>query len=310
MRNYLVIITAFIFGALKAQPQQYRALVYDTDANESIPYANIRIHLSDTTLFYGVTALNGEFSVAIKDFPPNAQLTVYCLGYSLKTLNLSELVIKDKRDTLSLFPKQNTLNEVTVFPDGEISSKPKIFKTGTYKKKEDLFHCRGHGHRVAVLLMPKKKFKHAFLQRFGFKISEESEGKYPFRITFNKVSDHPDKSPGEKIGSVELVSESKPGGGWVYFDVSSYQVPFDKEGIYAVIEWLPTGDLIIDKMAYGLSKPHQKQHFCIAEHHCRYKDYLEWYQRPEDFKGWRRLKERPNFRVSNPLVMAEVEIIE
>jgi hypothetical protein len=303
--NILLLFLFCLSFDMGAQSSIYKGLVVDSNKRESLPYVNIRIHLGDSTLSYNATDVSGRFNI-IRGFPRGASVTVSCMGYKSKRFALVE---SNQLDTIFLSPDRLYLSEAIVFPANteELSS----FKTGTYRKSEDIYICRRAGNRSAILLEAKETFKQSILSRFGLLISDRSAGEHPFRIFFCEVSGTPDGRPGRVIPGSEIKAVSMDKGGWLYFDIDSLKIPFSPQGIYAVIEWLPQDtpdfETVSTQRKRGLAPVN---HFCLAKYHCKYKDYLGWYQRPGDFEGWRRLVERKDHLVANPIVYASVLIIE
>ncbi|WP_421751017.1 carboxypeptidase-like regulatory domain-containing protein [Croceimicrobium sp.] len=310
MRKFLHLILSqlLLLGIpleLSSQSHSYHALVLDKSTNESLPYVNVRVYLGDSTFYFSATDVQGRFIIR-SGFPRGSQISISCMGYSSQDFPLH---FKDQVDTIRLAPDPMYLNEVTVVPidpeEGE------FFETGTYRKSEDLYICRRAGNRSAILLEPEDEVKQGILWRFGLLISEHSKGEHPFRIFFCEVSEAADQRPGKIIAGSEIRALSQDEGGWLYFDLDSLRIPFSSKGLYAVIEWLPEETPELESFSnLGRRRLEPINHFCLAEHHCKFEDYLGWYQRPGDFEGWRRLKERKDYLVANPIVYAKVLLME
>ncbi|QNR25661.1 carboxypeptidase-like regulatory domain-containing protein [Croceimicrobium hydrocarbonivorans] len=310
MRKFLLLILSLLLLLgipleLSSQSHSYQAIVLDKSTNESLPYVNVRVYQGDSTFYFSATDVQGRFIIK-RGFPIGTQISVSCMGYSTKNF---PLVFSEALDTIFLEPDPMYLNEVTVMPIDP--QEAEYFETGTYRKSEDIYICRRPGNRSAVLLEPDEDVKQGILWRFGLLISESSKGEHPFRIFFCEVSDASDQRPGKIIAGSEIKALSQDQGGWLYFDLDSLRIPFSSKGLYAVIEWLPEQTPELESFSnLGRRRLEPINHFCLAEHHCKFEDYLGWYQRPGDFEGWRRLKERKDFLVANPIVYANVLVIE
>lgn len=310
MRKFLLLNLSLLLllgipFELSSQSHSYKAIVLDKSTNESLPYVNVRVYLGDSTFYFSATDVEGRFIIK-RGFPIGTQISVSCMGYSTKNF---PLVFSEALDTIFLKSDPMYLNEVTVMPIDP--QEAEYFETGTYRKSEDIYVCGRPGNRSAVLLEPDEDVKQGILWRFGLLISESSKGEHPFRIFFCEVSDAPDQRPGKIIAGSEIKALSQGQGGWLYFDLDSLRIPFSSKGLYAVIEWLPEETPELESFSnLGRRRLEPINHFCLAEHHCKFEDYLGWYQRPSDFEGWRRLKEHKDHLVANPIVYANVLVLE
>ncbi len=102
-------IAAMLLGSLISTSEVILGSIVDSDNNESIPFASIKVEFSDTTMHLIANEM-GQFNFTARSFPLN--LVFRSVGMKTKTMTLSE--IPQKQLLIALEHDTTALDEVTV----------------------------------------------------------------------------------------------------------------------------------------------------------------------------------------------------
>ena len=222
---------------------QKNVIIIDTYYKKPIPYANIKIlnkdkgfHSDAKGVFQMVNNLN------LKD-----TLFISSLGFYPK-----KIIISDINDTISLIPKVETLNEITIK-----AKKPKFKKIG-FKKKNMTFFT-GTDLQLALFLKPKKEDYESSIDKIIIplkkngshrKINKESkEFNSILKISFFSMKNNlPNKS---LTNSPIIINYNHNSENSVTIDLSNEYIIFDKNGVFICFEIVGEIDekgVVIDKL--------------------------------------------------------------
>jgi hypothetical protein len=93
--------------------------------------------------------------------------------------------------------------------------------------------------KEVALFIPNGNRQEGYLREVGFFISRFSKYKTPFRI---RIYEPDGDMPGKDLLIESLVTHGSRGNRFCFMDVSKYNIPFGKKGIFISMEWLNLSD--------------------------------------------------------------------
>jgi len=231
----ITIIALFTFISFNYSFSQSVTLsghIIDKETNKALPFATIEIF----SLKFGTVAdQNGDFKLTVIPINENLDTLVFSyLGYKNTKISIGDFLKLDKK-TISIKADPITLNEVVIIP-----KKYKTVKLGITNKKPQSYQITSVYYNKIGNIIENKKSLPGWVKSISFYIAEEGYPETPFRVRIYDI-DKKRNCPGNDILNKNvIVSANKPG--WFTVDLTSYNIPFPKDGIFVMMEWINGGE--------------------------------------------------------------------
>ncbi len=303
VRTVMISFTFLLY--LSASGQMTHYFILNSDSSASVPFAHVQVLLDDSVLFQGTTGSSGDFYIDRRVFPEKSTLKISHVSYK----PFECLIHNQETATFYLQSKVHELNTLVI---SKADEKVQSFVLGSKSKKEDIFHCGRQGSQIAVFFELPKNVEYGYLTQIEVLISEHSQGVFPFRVHLYKGNGNPSIPPNDskEMQTTQIIGNSINGGGWVKFDLTDQYIRLDSNGAYCSLEWLSNDTLKIYEVPTFDKCTATVPNMCIAKSHAKYSNYVTWLKTPTKHKGWYRSLEKPNTRISNPIVKGKLEIIK
>lgn len=231
MKKHLIIILSLTFSIFcVGQSVVITGKIKDCDTNQPLPYATIELF----SLHTGTIAdKNGKFN--FKTVVNDSQIDTIefsYIGYDTKKICIADFLISEK--TIKLKKKPIILEEVVISPK-EYSTTIIGIKD---KKPSSMQYANIFGANKGNFLENKRKDV-GWIKSVSYYLHNNGYPTCPFRVRIYKVGSN--NTPEEDILNRNLVVSAQESG-WFKIDLSEYCIPFPKEGVFIMMEWINSGE--------------------------------------------------------------------
>lgn len=228
MTKFLFIIFC-LFISLLGYNQTTKTVILDSTTNAPIAFVRVSIPGSDT---YLLSNSKGEIVLDSLWMKSNT-LSVFCYGYTRKTINKSQT-------TILLSPTFKELKESKVVVVKHKYGHRKLGEED-HPTPRSLRHSfqniiTGRNGELKVVWIPNEKSLKGYLEKVNVFILAMGQPSAYFRIHFYACSKLK-LEPAEEITSQNIIANGTTGNEWVTVDVSSLRIPLSENGIFVGIEW-------------------------------------------------------------------------
>lgn len=305
--DYTKLFAWFFFSFLsiaRISAQERTYFVMD-ETGTPASYASIVVFNDTTILFDGFLAEDAKFVLNPVALGRNGNVRVTHFSYQTRTISIEGLR-KQESDTIVLKMQENFLNEVPVVSSSSKKRSPLI--VGFPKEKEKSFFIGAAGSSIACYLKLKTGGS-GIIEDINILFSEKSKGSYPYRIRFLEAPNGSESPPSKTmLYDKTFIVNSPDGGGWQKIDVSEEHFVIDKQGLYIVIDWLPTESLEVYEVQWNKKVcTKQASHMALAMYHAKAENVLYW-KKNKSTQNWKKpqvpnfIKTTNNLRLSNPII--------
>lgn len=257
--------------------------IIDQKTNQPIAFSVIEIRKIKTGTY---SDSMGNFSINFKNADDSVEFS--SIGYKLKRYKIEEFnELSDKN--IKLEPYLTTLPEVVVVP--------RVYKTiklGTTNKKPWRYSVANiFGSQFGISIKNNLK-QVGFVKAVSFYIAKTGYPNTPFRIRIYS-HDYLNNCPGIDLLNENVIVSKTNGEGWFTVDISKFNIPFERDGIYIMMEWIYSGDQYYYKKPTPDGKVSTKNHqlyglslgnACKQQDGFWYKGFGEKWKRMDDlYKG-------------------------
>jgi len=227
-RFWLIILFFTVIGGSAGHAQTtLSGQILAEDTRRPVPYSLI----TEPQHRFGTYAdANGRFTAYI---PANVDtLLITCVGFDQRLIPLRDSMLAQ---TIEIRPRPKELSEVVVR-----GKKPRLLVLGAIRKKAPIVwgNCSGRNIEFALYIRNLKSAD-GYLHRVSYLIARGGVPSAPFRV---RVYENSDGEPGRDLLAESLVATARRSNSWCEVDLSSFQIPFPKEGLFVAMEWLPTDE--------------------------------------------------------------------
>jgi hypothetical protein len=207
-----------------------KTIILDSTTNAPIAFVRVSIPGSDT---YLLSNSKGEIALDSLWIKSNT-LSVFCYGYTRKTINKSQT-------TIILSPTFKELKESKVVVVKHKYGHRKLGEED-HPTPRSLRHSlgqniiTGRNGELKVVWIPNEKSLKGYLEKVNVFILAMGQPSAYFRLHFYACSKLK-LEPAEEITSQNIIANGTTGNEWVTVDVSSLRIPLSENGIFVGIEW-------------------------------------------------------------------------
>lgn len=225
-----LIITLILFNYCFGQTYKLLGKIIDSNTNDPLPYATIEIFSLKTGT---ISERDGKFSMAVasKDAKSDSVEFSY-LGYEKMKLCLAEII--DAEQVIILKEKPILLEEVKILPKEYYSE-----IVGIRDKEPSRGQYTGAFGANKGNFLENKNKQAGWIKSVNFFLHKDGYPSCPFRIRIYKVGEN--HKPAEDLLNENLVVSAEKSG-WFRIDVANYNIPFPKEGVFIMMEWINSGE--------------------------------------------------------------------
>lgn len=227
LESFFIFILLFVITSpsLVFCQQKLQGIVKSTNSDEIIPYANI-VLTGKQGGTYSDEEGKFEINVATSD-----SLTISSVGYKRITIAVED--VRTRSNQIYLNPDITQLQSVTIqAKKGRVKFERKEFGY-TKVKRRSLISSGIPGIQFATFIMNDSK-NEGFIESLLIGITCERKSRVRIRLYSPTLQN----GVGAEITNQNLLFDIKGNHRPYKFDVSPYQIPFNKEGIIVAIEFL------------------------------------------------------------------------
>lgn len=233
MIGLLLLLTTLLTHGSTVKAQLVKCRICDVKTGEGIAFSSIATRDAKKGC---CSDIDGYFFANLND-----TVRVSSLGYLPKNTVVVNTPSID--NTRIVFLEQTTIHiqELKVF--GRNKEKRNYISLTSYKNKDEKGTCCSRpGYQVAVQ-MENNLNSEGLIEKLIFKLKLDGAKKHTcnLRLRIYDVKNTSQKLPGNDLLFENVIV--KPQNGWVTVDVSKYNVPFLKGGVFVGLEWMESNTM-------------------------------------------------------------------
>lgn len=209
---------------------QFKGRIFSKSDQAPLSYATIYLKNSNIGVHSNE---NGYFELDTKGITEDS-LYIQLLGYKTLKLSLNKAL---QSSQFSLEESPLSLQPLTIQRKKSVRS---IWKGAVEPNKGFMFGQMGGAVlREAALFIPNDEQQEGFLKEVGFYIVRFGKHKTPFRV---RIYEPDGDMPGRDLLTENVIAHGSRVNHYCTVDVSKYNIPFSKKGIFISMEWLNLSD--------------------------------------------------------------------
>jgi len=231
MKKFLFTqISLIFFNYCFGQNVTLNGKIEDAKTGKSLPYATIEIFNLKTGT---IADNNGKFSLEIVSNNLRYDTINFSyIGYKTVKMSINDFIKAKKIVVLN--EKTVILNEIKIIPKKYLISIVGIKD----KKHRSVQYTSVFGANKGNFLENKKQ-KIGRIKSVSYYLCDDGYPTTPFRVRIYELGK--DKKPGKDLLNKNVVVSAQKSG-WFKIDIFEYNVPFPKEGVFIMMEWINSGD--------------------------------------------------------------------
>ncbi len=226
----LSIINLVSFYFCFGQSVSISGRIEDYETNQPLSYATIELFSLQTET---IADINGKFNldIVVNDSQLDTIKFSY-VGYETKKICVADFLISEK--TIELIEKPVVLGEVKISPKEYLTTIVGIKD----KKPKSMQYANVFGAIKGNFLENKKK-EVGWIKSVSYYLHNDGYPNCPFRVRIYEIGNN--NTPGKDLLNKNLVVSAQKSS-WFKIDISDYNIPFLKEGVFVMMEWINSGD--------------------------------------------------------------------
>lgn len=232
MKTNFLFVFIFLMSINLNYGQEFvlKGKIIDQKSSQPITFSVIEIRKARKGTYSDST---GNFSITHNNV--NDTLEFSSIGYKSKRYKINEFIALSNKN-IKLEPYVTNLQEVVVVPGNY-----KTIKLGTTNKKPWRYSVSNiFGGQFGIFIKNDLK-QTGYVKAVSFYIAKKGYPNTPFRIRIYS-NDHLNNCPGIDLLNENVIVSNSNGEGWFTVNISKYNIPFGKDGIYVMMEWIYSGD--------------------------------------------------------------------